>query len=148
MDTLRQRNQDQKKNSQIQYQHFQNAKANGPIHTTITRKPIFIQSQQIRPYCKAPIFKLKQNHQALHSTRKPINQANKKKIQFSYTQHHSFSIKIHTQKKKKGKIQRDKLKLYEAFQQTSSMPTQKPALKMAIIPEIQTRKPIHQANQN
>ena len=30
--------------------------------------------------------------------------------------------------KKKGRIQRDKLKLYEAFQQTSSMPTQKPAL--------------------
>ena len=31
-----------------------------------------------------PQFKLKQN-QALHSTRKPINQANKKKIQFPYT---------------------------------------------------------------
>ena len=42
---------------------------------------------------------------------------------------HSFSIKI--KKKKKGRIQRDKLKLYEAFQQTSSMPTQKPALKNA-----------------
>ena len=138
MDTLRQRNLDQRKKSQIQYQHFQNAKAKRPIHTTITRKPIFIQSQQIRPYCKAPIFKLKQNHQALHSTRKPINQANKKKVQFPYTQHHSFRIKI----QKKGKIQRDKLKLYEALQQTSSMPTQKPALKMPIITVIaNTRNP-------
>ena len=79
MDNLRQRNQGQKKKkkkSYIWYQHFQNAKR--PIHTTITRKPISIQSQQIRPYCKTPIFKLKQNHQALHSTRKPINQANNK----------------------------------------------------------------------
>ena len=137
MDTLRQRNQDQKKNSQIQYQHSQNAKANRPIHTTITRKPILIQSQHIRPYCKAPIFKLKQNHQALHSTRKPINQANKKKKSNFHTQ---FQHK--NPKKKKGRIQRDKLKLYEAFRQTSSMPTQKPALKMPIITVVaNTRNP-------
>ena len=82
MDNPRQRNQGQKdlkkkKKTYILYQHFPNAKAHRPIHTKITRNPIFIQSQQIRPYCKTPIFKLKQNHQALHLTRKPINQANK-----------------------------------------------------------------------
>ena len=38
----------------------------------------------------------------------------KKKNQFPYTSHYIFSIK--KKKKKKGRIQRDKLKLYEAFQ--------------------------------
>ena len=43
----------------------------------------------------------------------------------------SFTLNKKTQKKKKGRIQRDKPKHYEAFQQTSSMPTQKTSFKNA-----------------
>ena len=106
MDDLKQRNQGQKKKKIVHlvstFPKCQNQK---------THK----QQLQENPF---PF-----NHNRFGHTAKP---------QFSNS---SKTIKLYTQqenpKKKKGRIQRDKPKHYEAFQQTSSMLTQKTSFKNA-----------------